>query len=304
VTETLHDHLQSGVTSLCHLWVLSRRDGQIMGFTDHDCDLVVACITHRAGTGLTASALQQATGLSVDNSEAMGALSDLAITGDDLDAGRYDGAEVRIWLATWQAPEMRREIFRGTLGEISRRGAAFRAELRGLSEPLGQPSGFAYTRGCSAVLGDRRCKVDLLQPGFFCDITAEEVTTDRTGFTFAALPGFEARWFEHGRLEVVTGAASGLSAMIRSDEVRGTGRRIVLWEGIRAPLQSGDALRLYAGCDKQAGSCRLKFANFNNFRGLPHLPEEDWLTSYPRSDRPATGGSRRFPIPGQFNVRS
>ncbi len=139
MTLALHDHLQTGVTGLCHLWTVARPDGVVLGFTDHDCDLAVEGVIHRAGSGLTASAFQQATGLAVDNSEAVGALSAAAITAEDLDAGRYDGAEVRIWLAIWAQPSERRELFRGSLGEVSRRGAAFRAELRGLAEPLGQP---------------------------------------------------------------------------------------------------------------------------------------------------------------------
>lgn len=298
MTEALSEHLQSGITSLCRLWTVTRRDGTTLGFTDHDRDLNVGGVDFRAGSGLSASALQQATGLSVDNSEAIGALSAAAITAEDLNAGRYDAAEVRIWLANWRAPEERRELFRGALGEVTRRGSAFRAELRGLAEPLGQPAGFAYTRNCSAVLGDGRCRFSLLSPGYSCDTLVEKVSGDRRLFTFAALPGFETRWFEHGRLELLSGQGAGLSAMIRSDDLRADSRQVVLWEAIRADVVPGDQLRLYAGCSKSSGMCRIKFNNFNNFRGFPHLPEEDWLTSYPRSDRPATGGRRRQTVYG------
>ena len=45
-------------------------------------------------------------------------------------------------------------------------------------------------------------------------------------------------------------------------------------------------VRIIAGCDKTAATCRTKFANFLNFRGFPHIPGEDWLTSYPVPDRP------------------
>ena len=75
MTVALNAHLQTGVTGICHLWTLERRDGQVLGFTDHDCDLEVGGLIHHAGSGLTASALQLATGLAVDNSEAVGALS-------------------------------------------------------------------------------------------------------------------------------------------------------------------------------------------------------------------------------------
>lgn len=295
MTDALTEHLAAGVSNVCRLWVVERRDGLVLGFTDHDCDLEVEGMLHRAGSGLSASALQQAAGLSVDNSEAVGALSDAAITEADLAAGRYDGASVRIWLANWREPTARREIFRGTLGEIVRRGSEFRSELRGLAEPLNQPVGFAYTRGCSAVLGDARCRFDLRTPGYVCEVAAEAVEDGRV-FTFAALPGFGPRWFELGRLEVVGGAAAGLRAMVKSDRQTAGGRRIELWQSIRAPVVAGDRLRIFAGCDKRAETCRMKFANFLNFRGFPFLPGEDWLAAYPRADRPATGGSLLQPV--------
>jgi uncharacterized phage protein (TIGR02218 family) len=50
-------------------------------------------------------------------------------------------------------------------------------------------------------------------------------------------------------------------------------------------------VRLEAGCDKRAETCRLKFANFLNFRGFPHLPGEDWLTAVPKAEGANDGGS-------------
>lgn len=288
----LDAHLAGGATTVCRVWTVSRSDGQVLGFTDHDRDLVVEGVTCAAGSGLTARALQQVTGLAVDNTEAVGALSDAAITEADLTAGRYDGAEVRVWLVRWDAPEERVEIFRGTLGEVVRKGAEFRSELRGLSEPLNQPIGFAYTRNCAAVLGDSRCRFDLSQPGYFAERAVEMVEGQGAILRFAVFTGYDDRWFEGGRLTVLTGAAAGLSVMVKSDRLSGSARRVELWQTVRAPLLAGDMLRLEAGCDKRAETCRVKFGNFLNFRGFPHLPGEDWLTAYPRAGQPATGGSR------------
>ena len=75
----LYAHLATGATTLCRVWILTRKDGVVMGFTDHDRDLSVEGIACRADAGLSARALQQTTGLSVDNSEAVGALSDASI---------------------------------------------------------------------------------------------------------------------------------------------------------------------------------------------------------------------------------
>ena len=125
-----HQHLQSGATTVCRCWSVTRRDGVAFGFTDHDRDLAFEGVIFRADTGLTARALAQSTGLSVDNTEALG-----------------------------------------------------------------------------------------------------------------------------------------------------------------ADLVPGDLIRLEAGCDKRAETCRAKFANFLNFRGFPHIPGEDWLTTFPARDGVNDGGS-------------
>lgn len=284
-------------TSFCRIWQITRRDGLRLGFTDHDCDLEFNALICRAGSGLTASALVQVAGLAVDNAEALGALSDTAIRAGDLTAGRFDGAEIMLWLADWQDLSRNRLLFRGTLGEISQHGLAFRAELRGLSEALSQPQGHAYSRGCSAVLGDARCRFDLRQPGYLQELPVLAVSGAGRLLHLAPAESFEPGWFAEGRLEVLSGAAAGLDAMIRSDRLLAEGREIGLWQSLRAGLLPGDQVRLGPGCDRRAVTCRQKFSNLKNFRGFPHLPSEDWLTSWPRQGQENTGGSL-FLTPG------
>ncbi|MEO6014096.1 MAG: DUF2163 domain-containing protein [Devosia sp.] len=43
------------------------------------------------------------------------------------------------------------------------------------------------------------------------------------------------------------------------------------------------------GCDRQIGTCRDRFGNVANFRGFPHIPGNDFVLTYPRSDDPLEG---------------
>ncbi|WP_460273371.1 DUF2163 domain-containing protein [Celeribacter sp. ULVN23_4] len=289
-SEELQTHLASGVTTLCRAWALVRKDGATFGFTDHDNDLSFEGVTFKADTGLTANALEQSTGLAVDNTEALGALSAAAVTEEDIRAGRFDGAHVRSWLVNWADVSQRALLFQGSFGEITRVAGGFRAELRGLTEALNQPQGRIYQSGCSAVLGGSGCQFNTLQAGYFTEVAVESVEKGKI-FTFADLTGFDDRWFERGRLTVVSGAAEGLIGIVKSDRLSGDGRRIELWEELRAEIAVGDMLRIEAGCDKRAETCRLKFDNFLNFRGFPHIPGDDWLASYPVSSGKNDGGS-------------
>ena len=287
----LHTHLASGATTVCRAWTVLRRDGAIMGFTDHDCDITVDDVVCRADTGMTARALQQTTGLSVDNSEAVGALSDAAITEAEIIAGRFDGAVVRSFLVNWASPTDWIEQFRGTFGEITRAGGAFMAELRGLTEALNRPQGFSYQPNCSAILGDDRCRFDTGTTGFFAERQVEEVEDGRI-FTFDSFGGYDDRWFESGRFEMLTGEAAGLVGAVKIDRLEGFSRRMELWQSLMAPILPGDSFRVTAGCRKSATACRTKFANFLNFRGFPHIPGEDWLASYPVPGKPNPGGAK------------
>ncbi|WP_101068948.1 DUF2163 domain-containing protein [Roseovarius salinarum] len=289
-------HLQGGVTHTCRAWALSRRDGVVFGFTDHDRALVFEGITFKPDTGLSALAVQQTTGLSVDNTEALGALSDAAIREDDIEAGRFDGAEIRAWLVNWQAPEERLLQFRGTIGEIRRTDGAFEAELRGLTEALNHPLGRTYQTACTAVLGDAACGFDLDTAGYSATLEAG-VVAERRVFRFApaVLEDFELHWFERGRLLVRDGPAAGLSGMIKRDwhDAEAGNRVIELWAPLRAPVAAGDMLRLEAGCDKRMETCRFKFDNLLNFQGFPDIPGDDWTITDPSKAGRLSGGSRR-----------
>jgi uncharacterized phage protein (TIGR02218 family) len=279
----------NGATTVCRCWALRRRDGLVLGFTDHDRDLAFEGVVFRADTGMTARAFQQSTGLAVDNSEAVGALSDGAIRAADLRAGRFDGATVTMWLVNWRDPAQRSIRFQGSIGEVVRTDGAFRAELRGLTEGLNKPQGVVYQRTCSAVLGDSRCRVDLAAPEFRAEVDVDGIDEGKT-FVFRTFPVYAAGWFRGGTLTVLSGAAAGIVAHIKSDRLAGVGRRVVLWEAIRSTIVSGDAVRLVAGCDKRPETCRTKFANFVNFRGFPSIPGEDWLMAYPTDRVPNDGG--------------
>ncbi|MFN4057503.1 MAG: DUF2163 domain-containing protein [Roseinatronobacter sp.] len=288
---TLQSHLATGTTTIARAFALTRRDGIILGFTDHDRDLTFDGITFTAATGLDAGAVEQMTGLAVDNAEVAGALSAASLSETDILAGRYDGAQVTIWRVNWAVPDQREILFRGTIGEITQSGGAFKAELRGLSEALNQTGGRVFHASCAAVLGDSACGVNIGAPGR--SVLGGVVAVNGAEIVLN-MGGQATGYFTHGEVTVLTGAAKGLIAMVREDRALPPAQHLVtLWSAFTIPLAPGDLLRVRAGCDKRAETCRVKFNNFLNFRGFPHIPGEDWLTAYPRSDQPNTGGRRR-----------
>jgi uncharacterized phage protein (TIGR02218 family) len=289
VPSLLQTKLDSGVTTLARCWKLTRRDGVVMGFTDHDRDLVLFGVTCRAGTGFTSSEATSRFDLSVDGAEISGALADESLTDADLAAGRYDAAEVETWLVDWSDPSLKVLTARGTLGEVRREGQAFTAELRGLADLLSQESGRLYTAKCGADLGDARCTVDLTAPALRGSgaVTALQGTSI---FVASGLDGFADGWFSAGRLLWSGGANAGLAIEIKEHRLVAGHARLTLWQAMAEPLAAGDTFAVTAGCDKTFATCRARFANTDNFRGFPQIPGNDFLLSSPAQGAPGNDG--------------
>jgi uncharacterized phage protein (TIGR02218 family) len=293
IPPALQAKLDAGVTTLARCWIVTRNDGVVQGFTDHDEDIVVNGVTCRAASGLTASEATQQLGLAVTGTEISGALADEALTEADLAAGRYDGAAVEIWLVDWSEPSLNVKLRAGVLGEVRRAGAAFTAELRGLAHRFAEESGRLYTKTCNADLGDARCTVDLTTPemrgsGSIAALTAA------SAFRAGGLGAYADGWFTAGRLSWTGGANAGLAVEVKTHRVGADGVTIELWQAMPEPLAVGDAFIVTAGCDKHFDTCVAKFANAVNFRGFPHIPGNDFVISYPNTGEPGHDGSSLF----------
>lgn len=289
IPTALQAKLDQGVTTLCRCWTLTRRDGVVQGFTDHDEDVVVDGVTCRAGTGLTASEATAQLGLAVDGTEMSGALADEALTEADLAAGRYDAASVKVHLVDWSEPSLVVLLATGKLGEIRREGAAFVAELRGLADELAQDFGRLYTATCSADLGDARCKVDLTLPALRGEGSVAE-SEGLSSFLAEGLDDFDDGLFTAGKLTWSSGVNAGLAVEVKVHRVGLDGVRLDLWQAAPELIAEGDGFVVTAGCDKRFATCRDRFGNGVNFRGFPTIPGNDFVVSYPVPGTPGNDG--------------
>lgn len=288
IPAALQAKLDSGVTTLCRAWVVTRRDGIVLGFTDHDEDVVVGGTTCRAGTGVTGSEVAQKHGLAIDTSELSGALADDTLNEDDLAAGLYDAAKVALWLVDWSEPSLHVLMTSGTLGEVRRDGAAFVAEVRGLSQALGEESGRLYTSNCTADLGDGRCMIDL-NSLFYKGAGSVVAVTATSSFVAGGLDAFDDGWFTSGKLTFTGGANAGLAMEVKA-YLSGEAARIDLWQAMAHPIAAGDTFTVTAGCDKRFATCHDRFDNIVNFRGFPHIPGNDFVLRYPVAGEPGNDG--------------
>ena len=264
------DWLRAEVVTLAWCWRLARRDGVEIGLTSHDRDLMVGGLLYRAAPGMKPSALETSDSLDAATMDLEGAIASDAIAARDLDAGRWDGAELELFVTDWTAPEAAPvTVALGSLGAIERRGAAFAAELQGVTRLLDRPVCPATSPSCRAMLGDRACRVDLAP---LTHVRRVVVVAGRAVTLDSAAPNMA-----FGELLWIEGANCGLGSPVIALE----GAVLQLAEGPVFAVTDAVRVRLTEGCDKQLATCRDRFANAINFRGEAHLPGNDLLTRYP-----------------------
>lgn len=286
----LQAHLDTGATTLALCWKLARKDGVVLGFTEHDLDLTFEGVTFKADSGFTRSQMKQGLGLAADDHDVAGALRSASITEEDIARGKYDAAEVSVWTVNWADVSQRVLIFRGHIGEVRRGALSFVAEIRSLVDRLDQGTGRSFQYFCDADLGDARCKKNVSGASFRATGTVGALP-EAAEFILAGVSGFAAGWFASGLIEITSGANAGLKREIKTHTIVDGAHRIETWEPFPDAPATGDTLTVTAGCDKTFTQCQAKFANAVNFRGFPQMPGNDRVTAYPRDGERMDGSS-------------
>ncbi|MGS4947766.1 DUF2163 domain-containing protein [Meridianimarinicoccus sp. RP-17] len=279
VSVALAEHLAGPVTTLATCWEIVRRDGVAFAFTDHDRDIAFDGRVYLARFGYARTAVVSDDRLSVDNLDVDGIFDAEAISEQDMRAGLFDHAAVRIFLVNWADTSMGAlRLRRGWLGEVMlTEQGTFRTELRGLTQALQQQIGEMYSAECRADLGDARCKVNLAALTRAGSVTG---VRDRATFTAALdATGLPADWFDGGVLTWTDGPNAGRGVEVKTWSI-GSGQ-FELYIPPGYPISAGHSFTVVPGCDKRRATCRDRFANLHNFRGEPFVPGLDSLVSYP-----------------------
>ncbi|HEX4874018.1 MAG TPA: DUF2163 domain-containing protein [Sphingorhabdus sp.] len=266
--------LKGPVTSTAYGWRLDRNDGVSIGFTSHDRNIEIGGLVYRASPGLAPTSITQSLGLEPGSLEVSGALTSDALRAEDIEAGRWDGARLQIFLFDWNQPEAEPlTLAEGLLGAISWSGSSFEAEFLGpaaLLSALCVPSTSPTCRASFAGSG--------------CDLNPQRYTSEMTvnsGVGTTLLLGspltIEASAFVFGELRWLSGPNCGLRQRIASASTN----QVILMDEPAFAVTSPQRVELMQGCDRTLATCAGRFGNALNFRGEPHLPGNDLLTRYP-----------------------
>lgn len=282
-------HLKSGATSLCNCWLVTLRNEQQLGFTDHDQKVSFDGHTFEPKAGFQPSAMTAKRNEAIDTAEVLGFVDDERITSAALRAGLFANAEVAWWWVNWREPSQRHLMRRNYIGEIKQIDVRFEAELRSHHAKLNQTRGRLFQRHCDAQFGDARCGIDATAPDFSSSITIIETHGDGQ-IEVSGLEARPAQWAAHGTVVWQSGAHKNDKSVIYGHTRTAGVDVLTLGARANAALKVGDQGRAIIGCDKQFSTCRNKFSNGMNFQGFPHIPGDDFVLRYPRTGDELNGG--------------
>lgn len=262
-------HQASETTTIARCWRFERTDGQVFTVTDHDAEILISGEIYRARDGVSPTAIEQQANAAVANSELNGILSDEFATEQDILSGVWDGTFVTVFEVNYKDLSMGSMVLQsGTIGNIKVGRQDFNAEVRGLAQSLQQVVGEVYQASCSATFGDARCKVNLVPitvTGAFTSVASRRTMTDSGR-------GEVADYFGGGLLRITNGDLAGAEMEIA--DFAGGVFSLVLPFPSNVPV--GTTYEAVPGCRKRyTEDCRVKWANWVNFRGYPHVPGGD-----------------------------
>lgn len=158
----MQGHIAGPFTTLCTCWKITRTDGQIFTFTDHDQDLVVDGLTFKAAFSYTRTAFRTTNDATSDDVDVVGTIDASNVTKDDLLAGKFNHASVDIFVVNWADLTMDRiKLRRAHLGTVTRGKDKFKVQVVGLSNLLKQRIGEVYQPTCRWDFGDTNCGKNL-----------------------------------------------------------------------------------------------------------------------------------------------
>lgn len=218
------------------------------------------------------------------------------ITVDEVQSGILDGAKVTRYtfdpLRPWLEP-IRAERFRvEDLGEGAR---SVTLNLVGVSALFRNRSGIDLGPTCRNDFGDGFCNwggaIDASAEFAFRAYRAESIAGGNTRRSFRMRGGTDffpaasltdANWWSHGLVRFLDGRNAGVLAIIESNtqpiDMGGYyACDVELATPIAQPPEFNALLSVRVGCDGHFETCRLKFANVDNFRGAKDMPGTDAL---------------------------
>ena len=268
---------------------VTRRDGQIFRWTDHDSSLTVMIdgLTFETFSPVAAPSWESSrssTDFDANTSSFFTFMDPAAFTPEDLRIGIWRGSTWELyspvdWRYPWAGWYEKRRYF---LQDHEWTANRLELHLAGLTKRLDVRIGRVYGRECDATVFDDRCTVN--PTGFTSGTKTITAVGAHPRIDFESTNTSQADDFwKHGHLAWLSGdnAITGLNDYIVKTSAQTNGV-MSLYVATPYDIQVGDTFVVTAGCLKrQIEDCKGKFNNVVNHRGFSHLTNPDAVLASP-----------------------
>ena len=264
---------QSAVT-ISRGFILKRVDGQEFCFCDHDRASIVNGHSFTPIKSMDLGYGERVSGLASDSNNVLGGFEIDVINEQDVICGKWDNAAIEIIVFDWQNPISFQSIFNGYVTTINQTDNEFEFEISGIKAKLENQIGRVFGRNCDAVLGDSKCRINLLDSAynFEAQIIAYGVNNINVK---APTKAINYDYFTFGKAIFNNGILGDYHANINA--IKSDGNNLIISFDKNLPIvpkiaQTDETIRCFYGCDKSFATCKSRFGNGDNFRGCPHIP--------------------------------
>ena len=282
--------IKSPVTTLSCIVDIVCQNGRAFYMSASDRDIVYGGQTYKTANGCNLSQVQTVLGTQAE-SVTIQALLGGGISSGLIEAGIFDNAVLRVLIVDYTNLANVINFFEGYVSEVTyadRLTAQFAAQAY-LSLDI-KLAADLYSSNCRADLGDAKCKYPIA--GLAQNFPVLEVINQQS-FTYdEESEAAEDHYWQAGTVIFHTGANAGFSFEIAdSFATAGVSGGTIQLKGIMPfPLEPGDTMTLYPGCDKTTTMCQQRYTNILNFQGEP-FSVAPWITKSDDGGEPTDTGT-------------
>lgn len=259
------------ITLLCKITL---KNGSVIALNQLDKDIFFDGTLYPASNALSASATKTESTLAVDTTDLEGMINTDLFDEGDIAGGLFNGAYYEFYEVNYMHPEGGGSIVdTGFIGDLGTSNTGFKLELRSIDQNVQSDIGRIFMPACDANLGDSRCRVDLNA----ITVSGSVQSSDYNFYIIDNTRTENSGYFNGGLLKFSSGDNMGLSVEVKNYD-KETGR-IDFQANFPRKIKAGDTYIMHPGCDKRRDTCRDKYNNIINFRGVPSIPAAETLLS-------------------------
>lgn len=294
---SLHTHRAGSTTTVCLFGKIVPVDywggeSQAVGFTNNTRDTTLPAhgdLIFRSAPGITPSVVEIILGTESTNMENVLQFDVEGITEEDIEAGKWNGAEIELWLMNWAVPEMGELVVASHIfSEIRNFGTFFKVETEGKNSLLQNQFGNVTQRLCRiAKVATETCQLDLdgtTSDGFKILNTLEidSIVDEYHIVLVRDANNVPDDFYNNGEMTVSAGVFEGLSREVKV----GTGKdtdyiHVILKRPFPAGvLQVGNNVDMLIGDDKTLERCHY-LGQVINRKGFDWIMSVEKLNQFP-----------------------